>query len=363
MTKGPKFCPTTKGNSIHIKADIRNFTRRLKLLDIFYEVDYTCESLVKHPSSFNPKPSDPEIAKIITNIENVDPMPNKNGQDNLTKSERAALKELEDMLERDLVIKKADKGNTLVIMDIDFYKNKLVIDDHLNSDTYCEANPNSDSNVMSALKVLMNKHRECLFDKEYEYIVNFEWKSSNIYVLPKIHKCREIIDTIEDWSSSYIHMETPYTLKGRPVIAGPASPTQHLSELIEKILSPLVPNLQSYVKDDWDFLRKFPSELDPACDIFSCDIVSLYTNITHDLGLRALDFWITKFDHLIPSRFTKEFILESAHFILTNNYFKFDNVLYLQLIGTAIGTIFAPPYACLTCGYLEVTKLYPALIS
>ena len=55
--------------------------------------------------------------------------------------------------------------------------------------------------------------------------------------------------------------------------------------------------------------------------------------------------------------------MESAHFILSHNYFKFDGIMYLQLIGTAIGTIFAPPYACLTCGYLEETQLYPRLIN
>ena len=32
-------------------------------------------------------------------------------------------------------------------------------------------------------------------------------------------------------------------------------------------------------------------------------------------------------EHLIPSRFTTEFILECAEFILKNNYFKFDGVL------------------------------------
>jgi hypothetical protein len=35
--------------------------------------------------------------------------------------------------------------------------------------------------------------------------------------------------------------------------------------------------------------------------------------------------------------------------------------MWHQLFGTAIGTIFAPPYACLTMGYLEITKLYPQL--
>ena len=31
-------------------------------------------------------------------------------------------------------------------------------------------------------------------------------------------------------------MDPPENLKGRPIIAGPNSPTQHLSELLEKIL-------------------------------------------------------------------------------------------------------------------------------
>ena len=31
----------------------------------------------------------------------------------------------------------------------------------------------------------------------------------------------------------------------------------------------------------------------------------------------------------------------------------FNNVMYNQLIGTAMGHVCAPPYACLVIGYLE----------
>ena len=74
--------------------------------------------------------------------------------------------------------------------------------------------------------------------------------------------------------SSVSSASVPNDLKGRPVIAGPEAPTQHLSELLEKILSPLVVNLESYIKDDWDFLRKFPRQLEPDCQLYSCDVVS-----------------------------------------------------------------------------------------
>ena len=145
-------------------------------------------------------------------------------------------------------------------------------------------------------------------------------------------------------------------------MAGPNCPTKRLSELLDKILKPLVPQLKSYVKDDWDFLSKLPADCNKQCELVSCDVVSLYTSIPHDLGLEALRYWLEKSRAIIPSRFTDQFVLEAAAFVLKNNHFKFDNQLYLQLIGTAMGTDFAPPYACLTMGFLEETKLEPELL-
>ena len=55
-------------------------------------------------------------------------------------------------------------------------------------------------------------------------------------------------------------MKPPNSLKGCPIIAVPNSPTQKLSSLLQKILTPLVPKLKSYTKDDWDFLKKDNTE-------------------------------------------------------------------------------------------------------
>ena len=105
------------------------------------------------------------------------------------------------------------------------------------------------------------------------------------------------------------------TLTGRPINGGPAAVTQGAGHLIEKILSPLVSNMKSYIKDEWNFLRKIPSRVTHPSKLLSCDIVSLYTSIPTDLGLKALDYWISKLSHLIPSRFTKECILKLVEFI------------------------------------------------
>ena len=120
--------------------------------------------------------------------------------------------------------------------------------------------------------------------------------------------------------------------------------------------------LSTYVKDDWDFIRKIPREFHTSTSLLSYDVVGLYTSIPHNLGIEAIDYWIDKRNDLIPARFTKNFILESVKFILEKNKFLFDNVMYKQVSGTAMGTKFAPPYACLTIGCLEETRLFPKIL-
>ena len=53
--------------------------------------------------------------------------------------------------------------------------------------------------------------------------------------------------------------------------------------------------------------------------------------------------------------------MESVEYLLKNNNCIFESQLFNQLKGTAMGASFAAFYACLTIGFLEETKLYPAL--
>ena len=137
-------------------------------------------------------------------------------------------------------------------------------------------------------------------------------------------------------------MKPPQSLKGRPIIAGPVSPTKNLSKLIGKILSPLVNKQITYIKDDWAFIRSLPDELDYDPDLFTCDIVSLYTSIPHDLGTEAITYWVTRERNNIKTRYTTEFIIDSIIFILNNTNFYFDGKIYHQLEGTGM----ASPWFC-----------------
>ena len=77
-------------------------------------------------------------------------------------------------------------------------------------------------------------------------------------------------------------MQPPEDLKRRPIVDGPNSPTKGISGLLEKTLTPIVSCLKTYVKDDWDFIRKSPSHADYPCVLASCDVASLYMSIPHN---------------------------------------------------------------------------------
>ena len=124
------------------------------------------------------------------------------------------------------------------------------------------------------------------------------------------------------------------------------------------MLKPIVSRLTTYLKDDWDFLRFLPSSLNFDSELYSCDIESLYTSIPIDVGTEAIDYWITRKSNFIAEQFTKELVINSIKFILKNYNFLFHSKMYNQFSQTAMGTKFAPPYACLTIGYQEETKLF-----
>ena len=327
----------------------------MKLVEKFKDSNYTDKSLVKHTSISEVKTENAWLQYIVNVLDGMEPEP-IHTPSNITNEERNAIKELKN--NKNIVIKKADKTNVFVIMDTPFYRDKLVLQDHLNTQVYELTTEHADKQVFNEQTKLIKKHEKCLTIKERKYITNYEWKTSNFYVNPKISKCKEIADRMKTNNNRYLKMHPPTSLKGRPIISGPNSPTKHLSQLISKILAPLVPLQDSYIKDDWAFIKQLPRNLNYDAQIFTCDIVSLYTSIPHDLGIEAIQYWLQEYPDIIPHRFTRDFVIESILFILQNNNFYFDGKHYHQLEGTGMGVDFAGNYACLAIGYLEKVKLF-----
>ena len=115
-----------------------------------------------------------------------------------------------------------------------------------------------------------------------------------------------------------------------------------------------VPKLKSHIKDTTDFIHKIESlEIPDNAILVTLDVVSLYTNIPNEEGIRSVARSLVKNP---PPLTTPRIVLEFLREVLTKNNFEFDGKNYLQVGGTAMGTKLAPSYANIFMGDLE-TKL------
>lgn len=334
------------------------FTRKIRLVEYFEgNEDDTDNSLVRNKSNWiPPKGRDNDLETFISNVVDIPLTPNKrtNIKYNLSKSQQNSIKSL--INDENIIIKEADKGGATVIMNRSFYQTQ--IEKLLSKEDYykkLDESPHKDLKV--SYKKYLEKYQSTLTKKEFDYLTNFESKESNFYGLPKIHKCKPINEACATSDTNYVEMKAPDSLTFRPIVAGPICETHRLSNLIDILLQPYSKHVKSYIKDTTDFLSKLPALTSPDTIIASFDVENLYTNIPHDLGLEAIQYWLEKYEKELPARINKTFVLEGIKFILENNYFCFNDTYFLQIKGTAMGTKFAPIYATLVLGYLE-EKLY-----
>ena len=93
-----------------------------------------------------------------------------------------------------------------------------------------------------------------------------------------------------------------------------------------------------------NILESFPVPFNSY--FITLDIESLYTNISHE---EVIISFLRKFKHH-PK---KVFFLDLLKFVLKNNVFAFDDLVFMQLGEVAVGTRLAPALATIYIGELE----------
>lgn len=228
----------------------------------------------------------------------------------------------------------ADKGSAIVILNKTDYiaeANRQLSD----TTTYkpLSSNPTSQYNDTIKHFLEVNGPREGLTNTEIKLLTPTNPRTSQLYLLPKIHK-----------------QNNP----GRPIISSYNSPTERISAFVDHYLQPFVRNLPTHIKDTnhfLDTLKEIPQPLPEGTLLVTVDVVSLYTNITHVMGLKAIEHYLNQ--RPTPCQPTTHFLRSLTEFVLTKNNFQFLDKNYLQIQGTAMGTRAAPSYANLAMGLLE----------
>ena len=300
-------------------------------------INYTTDSKEKYStfipkSHWQPPRQGHDLETFVSSVESdiASHKPPKPIHDNLTKEERNALHSLQRR--SDIVIKPADKGSAVVVMDRDHYVSEA--ERQLNDSTYYEL---LDHDPTDEFAKKVSEAIEEMFDDGYiteknmRYLIVDQPKAGRFYLLPKIHKAGN---------------------PGRPIVSANGHPTEKISEFVDLHLQPHVNSLPSYLKDTTDYLRKLQESgpIPPETLLVSLDVTSLYTNIPHEDGIRACkEAWEERPVKDPPT----EILVKLLTLILKCNNFDFKGKHYLQVQGTAMGTKMAPAYANIFMGRLE----------
>lgn len=91
--------------------------------------------------------------------------------------------------------------------------------------------------------------------------------------------------------------------------------------------------------------------LDRDSYLVTLDVSSLYTNIPHDDGISACKYFLSKNND--DYTLSVDDISKLIALVLENNHFQFNDINFLQKMGTAMGSPMAPAYASLFMGKFE----------
>jgi hypothetical protein len=163
-------------------------------------------------------------------------------------------------------------------------------------------------------------------------------KTARFYILPKMHK---------------------KTVSGRPIVSCLFSLSYHTSKFLNNILQDLYRKLPHVAISSRDVLADLHGKQFSRGSVIVCaDVASLYPSIPTEYGLRVFKevLHMYRFDlYPIP------LVVDLMRWVLTHNYIDFEQVIYLQLEGTAMGTPAAVVYASIVMFYHEQASLaaYP----
>lgn len=234
LNKGLTFTPSTTPipqATKQTKLDIQKFHRAIKLADIFHEENDSSTFNPFRPTSIWEPPThnlDPFILELIEQDKQLlKDLHSEPETPNLTKEERKALKELKQ--NDSIIIKPADKGSAIVIMDKKDYIQegmRQLSDTEYYKQLQVPIYTQTKTQINSILKLMQQKR--FLTSNQVSYLQSPPTPRPRFfYLLPKIHK------KSETWPVP--HLIPP----GRPIVLDCSRESYGTAQLMEYYLAPL----------------------------------------------------------------------------------------------------------------------------
>jgi hypothetical protein len=336
-----KFIPTPKFTSHQMIPSLDRFQRDL-VVKTYWVGDESLESLTKTDeapklyvrSKWTPPPWDipKELDQRIPNFRRAitQQFRRRNGRSNLLPFQQKMLAHFQR--DKNIIIINTDKdlgpGGRLLS---DYTKD--AIDDHLGDRRIYERLSKREADA-AALRI---KHEiTCWISCHIRSI------SKNVKSFLR-HHLKENVDPFGYFYLLYKIHKTP--MKTRPVCSGSGSLLHPLGMYIDNMLQPIARSRPSFFKSSYDLKRELCAlEIPANARLFTCDAVSMYTNIPTPPALRLIEKFLfdnrRRWKHYDPAA-----LVSALKLVMRNNIFRFGDCWFKQKTGTAMGTPPAPPWA------------------
>lgn len=350
LSKGLKFIPTRNLNESdcrNLEFDASRLTRSLLLKDYFFEKagEKQDQDLGSFPEvvSFKPQsnfcPSSSNFASTNNFIKGFEALTSEESiknykipvKHNLAFGELKLIKELGR--NEEIVIKPADKGSGVVILDKSDYIKKA--EELLLSEDYTKLEDDPMPKWIKKTDELIQKGVSLGLwpQKESKWLRVKKPQIPALYGLPKVHKAGVPL---------------------RPVVSSIDSPSMNLAKLIDLVLQPFVKSTTGFLQDTKHFLQVIES-LNKAQDLensklFSLDVEALYPSIPHKEAVQVVKHFVGLLDW---EQDKIQFFVDLVDFVLGYSFFEFNGSFYKQNRGVPIGSKCGCSIACVYMRFLE----------
>ena len=349
LALGTKFIPVPKSDPLILPVSMKKFRRTIRLRHTFQDDDNNIIPKYWIPSSWNPLYLDQrkDIETTMSTLQhsikpNITPI-----RSNIKKYD---IKQYNNLLyDQNTLVILADKNLGYAVVTKSWYLEKCY--EHLNSASYIKRTEEYMQGIqgksvvnflVDSLVNLVMQYQYQLDSDEIKWILQkpkLQWEPMRFYITAKVHK---------------------KPIKGRPIVPSMTWMTFHLSQWIANQLNPLLPNTEWVLKDSYDLLASLKNinnkTLPITMRVASADVDALYPSMDIKTGLQLVKNFIEELQWENPQK--REFLIKAMEFVLTKGYISFENEIYQQTNGAAMGSPMIPPYANIFMYQLEKNTVH-----
>lgn len=345
LSKGLKFipAPALKGAKNDLMRDFNEFARKLRCKFLFYSKNENIHPF-RENSKYEPHYSCDALENYIFQTKHeLSSMQPRRFRDNLKPGERSSISSL--LRDKSILIKKADKSNNVVVLDKSIYLSEAYR--QLQSHHYTSLDGFDFKvlrNNINDYVTRMHIHNE-IDEISFKYMINGNQKNygpGQMHILPKIHKINFVdYDNVMRIGFNIDLIVPP----GRPIISQIGTITEYIGRYVDYFLVPIVKKHHTFIRDSSDFIQKIET-IKPLdnCLLCSFDISQMFTNCPIEEILLAVRAAYDAFDksHYTIKYPSTDDLVSLLGYVLQHNIFEFNDQLYQQCLGSAIGACCAP---------------------